>query len=399
MNVFVFPGQGSQKRGMGQELFDEVNEFAAVEQQVDALLGYSVRELCLTDPANRLNQTQYTQPALYVVNALHYYKALAEGASPQAVAGHSLGEYNALLAAGAFDFLTGLSLVKKRGELMAQARNGAMAAVIDLEPDRIASVLRDAGLSGIDVANYNSPAQTVISGPAHDLKLAEPPLKAAGARAAMLLPVSAAFHSRYMLAAAQEFDDFLHGVRFNPLRLPVIANVTGQPYPVDNPAAVIRSMLVKQIYQPVQWMQSVSYLLHEGATEFVEIGPGTVLTKLIQKIQETARPYITGQTPKVDERPANDAALVPAQTKEASESDEIFNIIVHCVQTVLPALEEHTFRRNDRLVDLGANSVDRAEIVMMVLEELDLGISRTEVFGPRNIGELADLLYAKSSNR
>src|SRR3990172_6192834 len=115
MLAFVFPGQGSQKRGMGQGLFDDVLQFTAVEHEIDKILGYSIRQLCLEDPDNRLKETQYTQPSLYVVNALHYYKVLAEGQRPNFLAGHSLGEYNALLAAGAFDFLTGLRLVQKRG--------------------------------------------------------------------------------------------------------------------------------------------------------------------------------------------------------------------------------------------------------------------------------------------
>src|SRR3954452_21537571 len=137
MNVFVFPGQGSQKRGMGQDLFNEVPEFLSAEQEIDALLGYSVRKLCLEDGDKQLSQTQYTQPCLYVVNALHYYKAVADGARPEYLAGHSLGEYNALMAAGAFDFMTGLRLVQRRGELMAGAKNGAMAAVIGLSSEAV----------------------------------------------------------------------------------------------------------------------------------------------------------------------------------------------------------------------------------------------------------------------
>src|SRR5258707_2702450 len=130
MIAFVFPGQGSQKRGMGQGLFDEVREYGAVEKDVDAILGYSLRKLCLEDADNRLKETQFTQPSLYVVNALHYYKAVSQGTHPAYLAGHSLGEYNALHAAGVFDFLTGLRLVKRRGELMSQARNGGKGAVI-----------------------------------------------------------------------------------------------------------------------------------------------------------------------------------------------------------------------------------------------------------------------------
>src|ERR1700733_8040785 len=132
MIAFIFPGQGSQKRGMGQGLFDDVREYAVAEKEVDMILGYSLRKLCLEDADNRLKETQFTQPSLYVVNALYYYKALRQGPRPSYLAGHSLGEYNALHAAGVFDLLTGLRLVKKRGELMSQAKNGGMGAVIGL---------------------------------------------------------------------------------------------------------------------------------------------------------------------------------------------------------------------------------------------------------------------------
>ncbi len=165
MIAIVFPGQGSQKRGMGQGLFDEVPEYTAVEREVDSIVGYSMRKLCLEDAENRLKETQFTQPSLYVVNALHYYKAVREGARPAFVAGHSLGEYNALLAAGVFDFLTGLRLVQKRGELMSQARNGGMGAVIGLDASAIGKVLQENGLGSLDVANFNSPSQTVVSRP------------------------------------------------------------------------------------------------------------------------------------------------------------------------------------------------------------------------------------------
>jgi malonyl CoA-acyl carrier protein transacylase len=284
MLAFVFPGQGSQKRGMGQGLFDQ-QEYLSVEQQVDALLGYSMRQLCLEDANDQLKETQFTQPSLYVANALHYYKSLSEGQRPAFVAGHSLGEYNALLAAGAFDFITGLKLVQKRGQLMSQAKNGGMAAVIGLDAAAIPKLLEDNALSSIDVANYNSPAQTVISGPVDDIKRVQPIFQAAGAKLYVPLQVSAAFHSRYVNDAAKAFDEFLAGFTFSPLSIPVVANITGQPYPTDNPTQSIRSALVKQITSSVYWTQSVRYLMSAGATEFKEIGPGNVLTKLMKAIQ------------------------------------------------------------------------------------------------------------------
>jgi malonyl CoA-acyl carrier protein transacylase len=292
MIAFVFPGQGSQKRGMGAELFDSVPEYASVEKEVDAIVGYSMRELCLTDPGNRLRETQYTQPSLYVVNALYYYKAIAEGKRPSFVAGHSLGEYNALLAAGAFDFLTGLQLVKRRGELMSQARNGAMAAVIGMKDEAVAALVREPGLSTIDLANRNSPTQIVVSGPVEDIKRAGPVFEAAGAQMYIPLPVSAAFHSRYMAQAANAFAGFLAPYRFGELKVPVISNVTAQPYPRENPAENIKSLLSRQITSSVLWTQSVQHLLAGGVTEFLELGPGNVLTKLVQQIRlaSEARP-------------------------------------------------------------------------------------------------------------
>ncbi len=286
MTVFVFPGQGSQKKGMGAGLFDEVQEFLAVEKEVDAMLGYSLRQLCLDDPESKINLTQYTQPCLYVVNALHYYKAIASGGvRPRYLAGHSLGEYNALLAAGAFDFLTGLQLVKKRGELMSQAKNGGMAAVIGLSASTIAQTLKVNGLTSIDVANFNSPGQTIISGPKDDISKAAAYFEKAGVKMYVPLSVSAAFHSRYVADASNDFDDYLQGFKFNALQTPVVANVTGRPYPSGDPSAVIRATLVRQIAQPVLWAPTIQFLLDRGESEFTEIGPGNVLTRLIQEIK------------------------------------------------------------------------------------------------------------------
>lgn len=285
MLAFVFPGQGSQRRGMGEGLFDEVPAFIEAEREIDRLLGYSIRDLCIRDPENRLGQTQYTQPALYVANALHYYRALSQEGPPALLAGHSLGEYNALLAAGAFDFLTGLRIVQKRGELMSRAKNGGMAAVIGLASRRIGEVLRDPSLLLLDVSGFNTPTQAVISGPRDALERAEAIFTKAGANLYVPLDVSAAFHSRYMADAGAAFSSYLGSIRFSPLKARIFSNVTGQEYPPGDPSEVIRSLLTKQLTQPVRWTQNVRAMIAAGATSFKEIGPGTVLTRLISQIQ------------------------------------------------------------------------------------------------------------------
>ena len=286
MIAFVFPGQGSQKRGMGQGLFD-VPEYAAVESDVDAIVGYSMRTLCLEDADDRLKQTQFTQPSLYVVNALHYYKAVREGVRPGWLAGHSLGEYNALLAAGVFDFLTGLRLVKKRGMLMSQATNGGMAAVIGMSAEKVATVIENHGLSSINVANFNTPSQTVVSGPVDEIKRAGPFFDQEGAQMYIPLQVSAAFHSRYMADSAKAFAEFLKPMTFAAPKTPVIANATAEPYPSSNASESVKSLLVNQITQSVQWTRSVRFLISKGVSELTETGPGNVLTRMVQQIRKS----------------------------------------------------------------------------------------------------------------
>jgi malonyl CoA-acyl carrier protein transacylase len=294
MKAVVFPGQGAQKKGMGAELFDRVSEFTTAEAQIDQVLGYSVRRLCLSDPWDRLRQTQFTQPALYIVNALHFFDLKSRGLQPDYLAGHSLGEYNALLAANAFDLLTGVRIVMKRGELMARAKNGGMAAVIGMSSTAVADLMESAGLQDIDIANYNAPSQVVISGPVDKLEAAEATFLRAGASLFVKLPVSAAFHSRYMIRAADEFGAFLETIAFRRVETAVIANTTAKPYPTDaDPSAAIRSLLAGQMRSPVRWTESVQFLLQCGVTHFEEAGPGTVLTKLIQQIKQspTAMPH------------------------------------------------------------------------------------------------------------
>jgi malonyl CoA-acyl carrier protein transacylase len=278
--IYVFPGQGSQSIGMGKELFPR---YSHLLRQADALLGYSVAELCLSGPPERLSDTRFTQPALYVINALSYLETVRQtGVLPDFVAGHSLGEYSALFAAGAFDFLTGLELVQRRGELMAAAKGGGMAAVIGLSPERLQAVLARQNLTSLDIANFNSPQQTVISGPTQDIQLAKPLLEREGARTVVPLKVSAAFHSRYMRDAAASFSRFLAGYQFAELKIPVISNVEAAPYE----DARIAETLVRQLSSPVRWLESVEFLLKQPKPELREVGPGQVLTGLTRQIAQ-----------------------------------------------------------------------------------------------------------------
>lgn len=288
MNVFLFPGQGSQHVGMGTGLFDTVEQFVSREREIDGILGYSLRDLCLRDPDRRLKHTEYTQPAVFIVNYLHYCKAVAEGHSADFVAGHSLGEYNALLAAGAFDLIDGLRVVKMRGELMSRAKGGAMAAVVGLTADQIEAALRTAGVRSVDIANYNAPLQTVLSGADKDIAAAEAACAASGSKMFVRLPVSAAFHSRYMSDAANELREFLRCFTFSELRIPVMSNVTGRPYPAGSADGLIKVRLVEQVTSPVRWVETIRHLMSSGrVTSFKELGPGRVLTGLNQQIAET----------------------------------------------------------------------------------------------------------------
>ncbi len=230
--VCLFPGQGSQKAGMGAELFERFPDWTAA---ADDVLGYSVRELCVNDPRGELGQTAFTQPALFTVNAMIYRTRLEDGRpAPAFLAGHSLGEYNALLAAGVFDFASGLRLVARRGAIMSEVRGGSMSAVIGLAPSTIEAVLaKNEPGHAIDVANYNSFDQTVIAGPREALAAIEAPLVAAGARGCLPLNVSAPFHSRYMREAQGVFERDLAPVPLHPPQIPVVSNVTARPYAHD----------------------------------------------------------------------------------------------------------------------------------------------------------------------
>ncbi len=287
MTVAMFPGQGTQFKGMGSDFWHTSQDVA---ERASKILGYSITELCLSDPDNLLSLTQYTQPAIYVVNALAYYRWRDLGHEAAALIGHSLGEYSALLAAECFDFETGLRLVQKRGALMGAAGGGGMAAVINCPADVLETLLKSNGLNGIDSANYNSPTQIVIAGPTDLLQKASTLLSERRIRCIML-NVSAPFHSRYMRRVQEEFAEFLHGFRFTDPGIPVISNATARPY---GPGEVA-SLLVRQIAEPVRWIDTIRALMGWGYRDFVEIGGdpsrmgGAVLSKLVEDIRRAER--------------------------------------------------------------------------------------------------------------
>lgn len=280
MVAYIFPGQGSQAVGMGETLF---TEFPELTQKANDILGYSIEKLCKEGPVETLNQTDHTQPALYVVNVFSYLKKMNEtGKKPNYVAGHSLGEYNALFAADVFDFETGLRLVQKRGALMNKASGGGMAAIIGLKSDDVHSLIEKNNLTTLSIANYNSYQQIVIAGVKEAIVAAEPIFMQAGARMYIPLKVSGAFHSAYMQGAQAEFAAFIEKCNFSAPTIPVIANVNAQPYLTTE----VATNLINQITSPVSWVQSVEYLLGQGETQFEEIGPGKVLTGLVNRIQK-----------------------------------------------------------------------------------------------------------------
>jgi len=289
MKTFLFPGQGSQRKGMGKDLFDR---YPVLLTSARDILGYDVATLCLEDPDRLLNETLYTQPALYIVNVLNYLDRSASEPRPDVVMGHSLGEYAALFAAGAFSFEAGLQLVKKRAEVMANIKNGGMLALIGLELQTVRSILERYALNGLDIANHNSSQQIVLSGLQNDIQQAQQVFEANGARLAFPLNVSGAFHSRYMKEAAAGFGAFVKSFAFSPLQIPVLSNASADWYTNES----IADLLERQITSQVRWYESISRLLHLGEITFHEIGPGNVLTKMLSFIKETPMQNITPLT-------------------------------------------------------------------------------------------------------
>jgi [acyl-carrier-protein] S-malonyltransferase len=285
--AWVFPGQGSQSVGMCRDLYDGVKSAREVFEQADKALGFSLSGLCFQGPEEELRQTINAQPALVTAGyaCLQAAKEITGNKfpSPAFLAGHSLGEYTALAAAGVFDFPTAVRLARERGRLMHEAgqqRPGAMAAIIGLDEAKLAEVCK---ASDTVMANINSPGQIAISGAAEKIKQAMELALAAGAGRAIPLQVSGAFHSPLMRPAVEGMTKFLDSTHFKTPSIPVIGNVTALPLTTVED---VKNELKKQLTSPVQWQRTIEFMIKQGVTVFIEIGPAKVLTGLIRRINK-----------------------------------------------------------------------------------------------------------------
>lgn len=299
--AFVFPGQGSQAVGMGKDLAESFPAAADVFRRADEVLGYSISNMCFNGPEDDLKQTINTQPVLYLTSAAAFGAARALGLSAVLVAGHSVGEYAALHAAGAFDFEEGLRLVRRRAELMQKAAEenpGAMAAILGLSPEQAQEAVSKASGEGVvTAANFNSPIQTVISGEVEAVRKASEIASGMGAKRVVPLNVSGAFHSPLMQGAADALAEVLASAEIRDPAVPVVANCTAD---FETTAAQVRANLASQITGSVRWVESVKKIVDAGVDVFVELGSGSVLAGLIKRIAPEAEVYSAGDRASIE---------------------------------------------------------------------------------------------------
>ena len=288
--AFLFPGQGSQAVGMGKDLYESFEAAKNVFDTADKTLGKSITTICFEGPEEDLKQTVNTQPSI-VTMSIAAMEALKSGVNITAdyVAGHSLGEYCAMYAASVMDLETTLKLIQKRADLMGATKGGSMAAVLNATEEQLKAGLEEGSKVGyVDVANYNSPAQVVITGDDDAVKAASDYLLANGVRRVVPLAVSGAFHSKFMENAGKEFASFVSDFNLNDASIPVITNVDAQ---ITTKAEDFKTKMPKQISSSVHWTQTIQKMAEEGVDTFIEIGPGKVLAGLNKKIAPEATVY------------------------------------------------------------------------------------------------------------
>jgi [acyl-carrier-protein] S-malonyltransferase len=286
--AFVFPGQASQYPGMGKELADKYPSARTVFEEADHALGFSISKMCFEGSEEDLKQTANTQPAILTCSVAIYRVVAERGLAPDFVAGHSLGEYSALVAAGSIKFSDAVQVVRHRGKYMQEAvpaGQGAMAAIMGLSPAVVADACKRASENEVCApANLNSPEQTVISGNAGAVKRAVEIASQLGAKRAVMLAVSAPFHSALMMPAQEKLAADLRKITFSDLRVPLVTNVDAD---TETSGEEAREALIRQVSMPVRWEESMRTLIDEGVNTFVEVGPGRVLTGLLRQIERS----------------------------------------------------------------------------------------------------------------